>query len=468
MTKEIQQETIRGIALRAKALGGRAMLVGGCVRDALTGCQSADIDCEVYGLAPQALRSLAAEFGEVDESGARYGIFSLRGAGIDLAVPRLERRTGPKHGDFDVRLDPALPFARAAARRDFTVNAIFRDALTGEIVDPFGGREDLKAGVLRCVGDPERRFREDALRILRTLRFAAVLGFAIEPRTAATLHETAPLLTYIAPERILSEMDRALCGGHVLPVLLDYPDVLAVFLPEIAPCVGFDQCNRHHIYDVWGHSAHAAAAIAPEPVLRWTMLLHDVGKPACFTRDEQGVGHFYGHPAVSAELAEGACRRLRMDSRSAERIVTLVRWHDRDIPRTDRAIARAVGKLGEDVFRQLLAVKRADNRAQSPLCRGRAAELDKAGRDVLRKYGYGDYAIHRIGHGQGLGRHEEPYLSYNTEIVLQENMVFTVEPGIYIPGVGGFRHSDTIVVTANGMENVTEFPRTLDEMTFDI
>ena len=121
MTKEIQQETIRGIALRAKALGGRAMLVGGCVRDALTGRQSADIDCEVYGLAPQALRCLAAEFGEVDESGARYGIFSLRGAGIDLAVPRLERRTGPKHGDFDVRLDPALPFARAAADRKSVV-----------------------------------------------------------------------------------------------------------------------------------------------------------------------------------------------------------------------------------------------------------------------------------------------------------------------------------------------------------
>lgn len=127
------------------------MLVGGCVRDALTGRESADIDCEVYGLAPQALRSLAAEFGEVDESGARYGIFSLKGAGIDLAVPRLERRTGPKHGDFDVRLDPALPFARAAARRDFTVNAILRDALTGEIVDPFGGQADLRRGVLRAV-----------------------------------------------------------------------------------------------------------------------------------------------------------------------------------------------------------------------------------------------------------------------------------------------------------------------------
>ena len=173
MTKQIQQETIRGIALRAKALGGRAMLVGGCVRDALTGRGSADIDCEVYGLAPQALRSLAAEFGEVDESGARYGIFSLKGAGIDLAVPRLERRTGPKHGDFDVRLDPALPFARAAARRDFTVNAILRDALTGEIVDPFGGQADLRRGVLRAV--PGDGFAEDPLRVLRGAQFAARL-----------------------------------------------------------------------------------------------------------------------------------------------------------------------------------------------------------------------------------------------------------------------------------------------------
>ena len=181
MTKEIQQEKIRGIALRAKALGGRAMLVGGCVRDALTGRQSADIDCEVYGLAPQALRSLAAEFGEVDESGARYGIFSLKGAGIDLAVPRLERRIGPKHGDFDVRLDPALPFARAAARRDFTVNAILQDALTGEIVDPFGGQADLRRGVLRAV--PGDGFAEDPLRVLRGAQFAARFRLSPDAKT---------------------------------------------------------------------------------------------------------------------------------------------------------------------------------------------------------------------------------------------------------------------------------------------
>ena len=141
MTK--QGKRIYDIALRAKELGGRAMLVGGCVRDGLLGIPSTDIDCEVYGLAPDALRALAAQFGDVDDSGEKYGIFTLRGEGIDLAVPRTERRTGPHHGDFEVLPDPTLSFEKAASRRDFTVNAILRDALTGEIVDPFGGQADV-------------------------------------------------------------------------------------------------------------------------------------------------------------------------------------------------------------------------------------------------------------------------------------------------------------------------------------
>ena len=213
MTKEIQQETIRGIALRAKALGGRAMLVGGCVRDALTGRGSADIDCEVYGLAPQALRSLAAEFGEVDESGARYGIFTLKDAGIDLAVPRLERRIGPKHGDFDVQLDPALPFARAAARRDFTVNAILRDALTGEIVDPFGGQADLRRGVLRAV--PGDGFAEDPLRVLRGAQFASRFHLSPDEETLARMRTMKT--DDLSPARVLGEMKKAMAG--------DAPDV---------------------------------------------------------------------------------------------------------------------------------------------------------------------------------------------------------------------------------------------------
>jgi len=164
------------------------------------------------------------------------------------------------------------------ARRDFTVNAI---ALSpeGTLVDPFGGREDLRSGVLRCVGDPARRFAEDALRILRLLRFASVLGFSVEENTTRAARERRDGLRAIAHERVYAELNKLLCGEHAAAVLLEYPDILGVVLPEILPCVGFDQRNPHHCYDVWEHTARTVGAVPPTRVLRWTMLLHDLGKP---------------------------------------------------------------------------------------------------------------------------------------------------------------------------------------------
>ena len=363
---------------RLENAGFAAFAVGGCVRDTLLGRVPGDWDVTTAARPEQVLSLFA---GYAIPTGLKHGTVTVRAGEMAIEVT-----TFRADGDYtDHRRPDTVTFSRRLeddlCRRDLTVNAMAMDR-RGEITDLYGGREDLKAGILRCVGEPERRFQEDALRILRTLRFSAVLGFAIEERTAAALREKAALLTYIAPERIRTEMDKLLCGNHVLPVLLDYPEVLGVFLPEVLPCVGFDQHNRHHIYDVWGHTAHAVAAAPAEHVLRWAMLLHDVGKPACFTRDAAGVGHFYGHPAVSAELAETVCRRLRMDNRTAERVVTLVRWHDRDIARTERAIARAVSQLGEETFRQLLDVKRADNAAQSPEDRGRLADIQQA-EDIL-------------------------------------------------------------------------------------
>ena len=247
----------------------------------------------------------------------------------------------------------------------------------GALHDPFGGREDIRRRVLRCVGDPERRFREDALRILRTLRFSATLGFAIEPETHRALRTQCGDLRYVAAERVQEELTKLLCGQDAGRVLEEDPQVLGVVLPEILPCVGFDQHNRHHCYDVWGHTAHAVAAAPPDPVLRWTMLLHDLGKPQCFTLDEQGVGHFHGHHRPSAEMAEEICRRLRFDKATAQRICLLVRYHDRPIPLTERAIRRAMNQLGVDGLRQLCAVKRSDNLAQHPDYRGRQQEIDR-------------------------------------------------------------------------------------------
>lgn len=362
------------ILTRLEQAGFPAYAVGGCVRDTLLGRVPEDWDVTTAAR-PEQVSALFA--GHCIPTGLRHGTVTVRQDGLSVEVTTF-RADGPYS---DHRRPDAVYFsdslAEDLARRDLTVNAMAMD-VRGDITDLYGGRDDLRRGILRCVGDPDKRFDEDALRIMRTLRFAAVLGFTVETHTAAALHRCAPLLRDIAAERLLTEMDRLLCGGYVLPVLLAYPDVLGVFLPELLPCVGLDQRNRHHLYDVWEHTARSVAAIPPEPVLRWAMLLHDVGKPACFTVDGQGVGHFYGHPKVSAALAEEICRRLRMDKRTAHEIVTLVQWHDRDIPRTEKAIARAVHQLGEDTFRRLLAIKRADNLAQHPDYRSRLTEIDRA------------------------------------------------------------------------------------------
>ena len=367
-------QEVRSLLARLESAGYQGWAVGGCVRDTLRGAVPSDWDVTTDAR-PERVMAL---FGErAIPTGLKHGTVTVCAGETHVEVTTF-RRDGTYS---DHRRPDAVQFSSSLeedlARRDLTVNAMAMD-LRGYICDPFGGQEDLSRRVLRCVGDPLRRLDEDALRIMRTLRFAAVLGFAIEPDTSAALHRRAPLLADIAAERILVEMNKLLTGEYMASVLLAYPDVLGVFLPELLPCVGFDQRNVHHCYDVWTHSVYAASAIAPDAVLRWAMLLHDIGKPDCFTVDEHGTGHFYGHPARSAELAEAICRRLRMDKKSAQRIVTLVRWHDRDIPRTEKAVARAARQLGEDTLRQLLAVKRADNRAQSPLCRGRAADIDRA------------------------------------------------------------------------------------------
>ena len=369
---------VKTILERLEENGFAAYAVGGCVRDTLLCRVPTDWDVTTAAR-PEQVQALFPE--QSIPTGLRHGTVTVRQDGLSVEVTTF--RTDGSYSDH--RRPDSVRFSQSLeedlCRRDLTVNAMAMDA-RGGIIDLHGGRDDLRRGILRCVGEPVRRVDEDALRILRTLRFASVLGFRIEDETAAALHRCAPLLADIAPERLLAEMDRLLCGTGVLPVLLAYPDVLGAFLPELLPCVGFDQRNRHHIYDVWAHTAHSVAAIPPEAVLRWVMLLHDVGKPSCFTVDAQGVGHFYGHPTVSAALAENVCRRLRMDKRTAAEVVTLVRWHDRDIPRTEKAIARAVHQLGEDTFRRLLAVKRADNLAQHPDYRGRLGEIDRA-EDIL-------------------------------------------------------------------------------------
>ena len=288
---------------------------------------------------------------------------------------------------YDHRRPDSVTFTRSLEedlrRRDFTVNAMAL-SLQGELRDPFGGQADIEAGILRCVGNPDERFNEDALRILRCLRFAAVLGFEIDAVTGESIHRNRALLREIAPERIQVELMKLLCGKNAAKILREYPDVIGVFWPEVLSMVGHDQKNYHHCYDVWEHSLHAMMAVPEEPVLRCAALLHDIGKPDSFTVDEAGVGHFYGHSAVSKDLANQMLRRLKCSNEFRETVVRLVEWHDRDIPRNDKGIRKALRILGEDDLRRLIAVKRADNLAQAPEFHSRQEEIRKA-EEILEK-----------------------------------------------------------------------------------
>lgn len=352
--------------------GFAAYLVGGCVRDLLRGKQPQDWDMTTSARPEQVMALFG---GAAIPTGLQHGTVTVR-AGEDS----FEITTFRRDGDYgDHRHPDRVTFTDSLAedlmRRDFTINAMALD-LRGELTDLHGGRDDLAAGVIRCVGDARRRFDEDALRILRALRFAAALGFALEEETERGARAMAPLLKTVAAERVREELLKLLCGEHVVPVLLRYPDILDVFLPEILPAVGCDQRNHHHCYDVWEHIARTVGFAAPERELRMVMLLHDLGKPACMTVDDEGVGHFKGHAEESCRLGAAILERLRFSKDSTARILALVKWHDVPIEPTERSMRRVLHKMTPEGARDLLRVKRADNLAQAPAYLGRQQEID--------------------------------------------------------------------------------------------
>jgi len=367
-------KSVQKVLLQLEEAGHEAWCVGGCVRDTLLGRIPGDWDVTTDAL-PEETLSIFAD--HALPTGLQHGTVTVRteDGSVEVTTFRVD-------GDYhDHRRPDSVTFTRSLEedlrRRDFTINAMAMN-LRGELRDLFGGQKDLKAGVLRCVGDPDARFNEDALRILRGLRFAAVLGFTIETQTAESIHKNCELLRDIAVERIQVEFFKLLCGKNAAEVLREYPDVVGVFWPEVLPMVGFDQKNYHHCYDVWEHTLRAVDAVPAEIEVRCAALLHDVGKPKCFTVDEDGIGHFYGHAEISRQLTEEMLRRLKCSNELRETVERLVVWHDRDIARTDRGLRRALRILGEQDLRRLIAVKRADNLAQAPEFHDRQIEIDKA------------------------------------------------------------------------------------------
>ena len=365
---------VTALMSRLEQAGFATYLVGGCLRDSLLGNVPTDWDLATAAL-PQQVQALFSD-ARVIETGLQHGTVT-----VILDDVQMEVTTFRKDGVYaDHRRPEQVSFTdhitEDLARRDFTVNAMAYSP-AGGLSDPFGGRCDLQNKILRAVGDPIRRFEEDALRILRLVRFSATLGFAVEEETAAAAIKQAPLLKYIAQERILQELEKLLMGKFAVSALRQFTPVIIQVLPELAASVGFDQNNYHHLYDVWEHTLHAMEHCAPDRLVRWALLLHDCGKPHCYTVDFRGDGHFYGHAAISAQLSETALERLRMDKRSKEGILALIYHHDHDLFATDKSLRRWLHRLGEDSLRRLLLVKRADNKGQAPKF-DRTAEYDRA------------------------------------------------------------------------------------------
>ena len=344
---------------RLTAAGHRAVLVGGCVRDSLLGIPPHDYDAATSAL-PDEIRAACAGLTCLD-IGLKHGTITVLSGGIPVETTTFRKETTYSDHRHPDAVEFTNDLTEDLARRDFTVNAIAWES--SGIADPFGGQADLKRRLIRCVGDPDRRFEEDALRILRGLRLAAQLEFTIHPDTAAAIRSHAPDLAHVAWERIWAEFSRLLCSPGAQEVLLSFPEVVCQIIPELAPCVGFDQKNFHHRYDVYTHSVMALANTPPLLPVRLAALLHDAGKPETFSLDERGVGHFYGHPKHSVALADTALRRLRLPNDLREQVLTLIERHDLPVEPERKWVGRWLARLGEDTFSLLLHLKRGDRAA---------------------------------------------------------------------------------------------------------
>ena len=365
------------------AAGYEAWLVGGCVRDLVMGFAPKDWDMTTSAR-PDEIMHVFKDF-KIIETGLKHGTVTVivDSMPLEITAYRVDGEYSDKRHPDNVRFTKRL--SEDLGRRDFTMNALAYCPEKG-LVDCFGGTGDIRAGLIRCVGEPARRFEEDALRILRALRFAATLGFELEENTSRAVMDERSLLDGVAAERVREEMTKLLCGKNASAVLRRYAEVFAAIIPEIAPMFGFEQHNVHHCLSIWEHSVTALENTPPEPALRWAALLHDIGKPDCFSLDEHGSGHFYGHEKRSVEISRQIMSRLHFDNALRDRVLTLIGAHGAPIPAERRIVKRRLNRLGVETFFELLLLFRADNMAQAECERGRQRdydELERMARDII-------------------------------------------------------------------------------------
>ena len=361
--------------------GFEAYIVGGCVRDSIMNKKPSDWDIATSAT-PDEICAVFKDYKTI-LTGAKHGTVT-----VVIDHFHIETTTYRTEGTYsDNRRPDYVSFTgdlkEDLKRRDFTMNAIAYNPKVG-IVDYFGGISDIENMILRCVGEPDKRFSEDALRIMRALRFASVLSLTIEENTRLSIHKNKELLDNIAVERIVAEFNKLLLGDYVEKILHEYKDVIAVFIPEIAETFGFDQRNYHHIYDVWGHIV-SAISMSPKLIyVRLAVFFHDIAKPSCLKFDSRGMGHFSGHQQRGKEIALEVLKRLKYDNATTKVVSFLVLYHDAPVKPEKTEIKKWLMKYGKTMVQLLFEIKIADNLAKNRNFPARLIEA-KEGRAVLRK-----------------------------------------------------------------------------------
>lgn len=341
--------------------GYEAYAVGGCVRDSILGREPNDWDITTSAK-PEIVKGL---FRRTIDTGIQHGTVTvmLEKEGFEVTTYRIdgeyEDARHPKEVTFTFNLLEDLK------RRDFTINAMAYNDEVG-LVDEFQGMQDIEHKTIRCVGVATERFGEDALRILRAIRFSAQLGYEIEDKTKEAIQELAPALRHISAERIQAELVKLLVSPHPEYIRTMYETgVSKVILPEFDKAMLTSQNNPHHCYSVGEHTLVALTQIREDKVLRLSILLHDLGKPDTKSTDEFGIDHFYGHAELGRELAHAILKRLRFDNDTLQKVERLVCWHDYKMECKARSVRRGLHKIGEDLFLPLLEIKKADSLGQS-------------------------------------------------------------------------------------------------------
>ena len=354
-------EDVKAILHTLQSAGYEAYAVGGCIRDSILGREPEDWDITTSAK-PEETKAL---FGKTIDTGIQHGTVTVmrHGRGYEVTTYRVDGEYEDGRHPKEVTFTASL--AEDLRRRDFTVNAMACNEEDG-LVDLFGGQEDLKRGIIRCVGEPDERFSEDALRIMRAVRFCAQLGFAMEERTRQAIRGHAQRLRQVSAERIQVELTKLLTSPHPDYLRMAWETgITAVVLPEFDRQMAQPQNNPHHCYSVGEHSLHAMQAVRPDKCLRLAMLLHDVAKPLCLSTDENGIDHFHGHAQEGEREAVKILKRLRYDNHTVELVSRLIKWHDVFIEPEEEAVRRAASRMGKDLFPLLLEVKAADLAAQS-------------------------------------------------------------------------------------------------------